>query len=234
MSIIREKSPSGKQDSFPPGESGVAAIIRAFDWSTTTLGPIAGWPTHLKSAVSLMLPAKAQIVLFWGPEFVALYNDAYAPTIGEKHPRALGQPARQNWAELWDDLEPLLRRVLDTGETVFAKGPPLLHRAARLPGERLLRHLVLPGSERFAQPLRGSRQLGGEDGSAALSSPALRYSMSIDSNIGLQSSGPQGEPAHLRIRSSEPPICGSSASSGLPTPRDGSPPQFAGPQPAGQ
>jgi hypothetical protein len=77
MSIIREKGPSGKrEDSFPPGESGVAAIIRAFDWSTTTLGPIAGWPTHLKSAVSLMLPAKAQIVLFWGPEFVALYNDA--------------------------------------------------------------------------------------------------------------------------------------------------------------
>jgi two-component sensor histidine kinase len=71
-----------------------------------------------------MLPAKAQIVLFWGPEFVALYNDAYAPTIGEKHPRALGQPARQNWAELWDDLEPLLRRVLDTGETVFAKDRP--------------------------------------------------------------------------------------------------------------
>jgi two-component sensor histidine kinase len=71
-----------------------------------------------------MLPAKAQIVLFWGPEFVALYNDAYAPTIGEKHPRALGRPARENWAELWDDLEPLLRRVLDTGETVFAKDRP--------------------------------------------------------------------------------------------------------------
>jgi two-component sensor histidine kinase len=68
-----------------------------------------------------MLPAKAQIVLFWGPEFVALYNDAYAPTIGDKHPRALGRPARENWEELWGDLEPLLRRVLETGETVFAK-----------------------------------------------------------------------------------------------------------------
>ena len=125
MSIIREKSPSGKcEDGFPPGRSGVGALIRAFDWSTTSLGPIAGWSAHLKGAVSLMLPAKAQIVLFWGPEFVALYNDAYAPTIGEKHPRALGRPARENWAELWDDLEPLLRRVLDTGETVFAKDRP--------------------------------------------------------------------------------------------------------------
>jgi two-component sensor histidine kinase len=55
---------------------------------------------------------------------VALYNDAYASTIGDKHPRALGRPARENWAELWDDLEPLLRHVLETGETVFAKDRP--------------------------------------------------------------------------------------------------------------
>jgi hypothetical protein len=36
-----------------------------------------------------MLTAQAQIVLFWGREFVALYNDAYAPTIGDKHPKHL-------------------------------------------------------------------------------------------------------------------------------------------------
>jgi hypothetical protein len=115
-------SPSGKcEDDLTPIEGGVDALLRALDWSTTSLGPMAGWPAHLKSAVSLMLPAKAQIVLFWGAEFVALYNDAYAPTIGEKHPRALGRPARENWAELWDDLEPLLRRVMDTGETVVRK-----------------------------------------------------------------------------------------------------------------
>ena len=53
-----------------------------------------------------------------------LYNEAYAPTIGDKHPRAFGRPARENWGELWSDLEPLLRRVLDGGETVFAKDRP--------------------------------------------------------------------------------------------------------------
>ncbi|WP_143279177.1 HWE histidine kinase domain-containing protein [Bradyrhizobium sp. C9] len=109
---------------FPQGGGEAAALIRSLDWSATSLGPIADWPAHLKSAVSLMLPAKAQIVLFWGPEFVALYNDAYAPSIGQKHPTALGRPARENWAELWDDLEPLLRGVLNTGETVFAKDRP--------------------------------------------------------------------------------------------------------------
>jgi two-component sensor histidine kinase len=113
-----------REDEFPLGGSELGALVRTLDWSKTSLGPISGWPAHLKATISLMLPAQAQIVLFWGPEFVALYNDAYAPTIGDKHPRALGRPARENWAELWDDLEPLLRRVLETGETVFAKDRP--------------------------------------------------------------------------------------------------------------
>jgi two-component sensor histidine kinase len=117
-------SRKGREDEFPLGESEMGTLVRALDWSKTSLGPISAWPAHLKATISLMLPAQAQIVLFWGPDFVALYNDAYAPTIGGKHPRALGRPARENWAELWDDLEPLLRRVLETGETVFAKDRP--------------------------------------------------------------------------------------------------------------
>jgi two-component sensor histidine kinase len=125
MAIRRDKRSSTEiETGILPREGELAGLIRRLDWSTTSLGPLAGWPAHLKSAVNLMLPAKAQIVLFWGPNFVALYNDAYAPTIGDKHPRALGQPARESWTELWDDLEPLLRRVLDTGETVFAKDRP--------------------------------------------------------------------------------------------------------------
>lgn len=113
-----------REDGFPLGGGEMGALIRALDWSETSLGPIAAWPVELKATINLMLPAQAQIVLFWGPEFVALYNDAYAPTIGDKHPRALGRPARENWAELWGDLEPLLRRVLETGETVFARDRP--------------------------------------------------------------------------------------------------------------
>lgn len=115
---------NSREDGFLLGGGEMGALVRALDWSKTSLGPISAWPAHLKATISLMLPARAQIVLFWGPEFVAIYNDAYAPTIGSKHPRALGRPARENWAELWDDLEPLLRRVLATGETVFAKDHP--------------------------------------------------------------------------------------------------------------
>jgi len=117
-------SPKSRRDESSLVGGNMGALVRALDWSKTSLGAISAWPAHLKAAIDLMLPAQAQIVLFWGPEFVAVYNDAYAPTIGDKHPRALGRPARENWAELWDDLEPLLRRVLETGETVFAKDRP--------------------------------------------------------------------------------------------------------------
>ncbi|MBY5460457.1 PAS domain S-box protein [Rhizobium leguminosarum] len=107
-----------------PDQGELAALIRRYDWAGTSLGPMSSWPIQLRCAVDITLPSRAQIVMFCGPEFVAIYNDAYAPTIGTKHPGALGKPAKENWGELWDDLEPLLRQVLETGETVFAKDRP--------------------------------------------------------------------------------------------------------------
>ncbi|QTK82016.1 PAS domain S-box protein [Agrobacterium tumefaciens] len=104
--------------------SPVADLLNMVDWASSPLGPRSEWPASLQSAVNIMLPSQAQIVLFWGSEFVALYNDVYAPTIGYKHPHALGRPAREYWSELWDDLEPLLKRVLENGETVAAKDRP--------------------------------------------------------------------------------------------------------------
>jgi signal transduction histidine kinase/CheY-like chemotaxis protein len=109
---------------FSTGGGFMGALLREHDWSGSPLGSPEHWTSSLKTTVGLLLRAEAQIVLFWGPEFVALYNDAYALSIGGKHPRALGRPARENWIELWDDLEPLLRGVRDTGRTFSAKDRP--------------------------------------------------------------------------------------------------------------
>ncbi|AIR91181.1 ATP-binding protein [Pseudomonas cremoricolorata] len=102
----------------------VATLLQALDWSRSPLSPPDQWSASLQTLMATILPAKAQIVLFWGPEYIALYNDAYAPTIGAKHPKALGRPAQENWSELWDDLEPLLRGVRETGETFSAQDRP--------------------------------------------------------------------------------------------------------------
>jgi len=95
-----------------------------WDWSFSPLGPPVTWTSRLRGAMDILTASEAQIVLFWGPQFVALYNDAYAPTIGSKHPAALGRPAQEYWSELWNDLEPLLRGVRESGKTFSAKNRP--------------------------------------------------------------------------------------------------------------
>jgi signal transduction histidine kinase len=110
---------------FLAGGGEMGQRIRAFDWSKTALGPVETWPQSLRSAVSILLPSKAQIVLFWGRDLVTIYNDAYRPVLGAKHPGVLGMPARQTWSEIWaGGLEVLFEGVLATGEAYWASNRP--------------------------------------------------------------------------------------------------------------
>lgn len=95
--------------------------IVAHDWSASLLGPVERWPAALRHAVATMLPAGAEMALFWGADHVTLYNDAFAGTIGGRHPDALGRPARDVWMEVWRDMAPLLDHVRATGETYAAR-----------------------------------------------------------------------------------------------------------------
>jgi len=98
--------------------------IRSLDWSSTPFGPVDDWPQSLRTAIGMMLPSKAQIVLFWGPELAVVYNDAYRPVFGAKHPSVLGQPGRIAWSEIWDagaNLHDLLAGVVRTGEAFSAQ-----------------------------------------------------------------------------------------------------------------
>ena len=111
-----------RETSFLEGGGELGALMRAYEWAATPLGPPEQWPQSLRSAVSILLPSKAQIVLFWGPEFITLYNDAYRPVLGAKHPGALGRPAREVWSEIWETgLRELFEGVLQTGEAFWAQ-----------------------------------------------------------------------------------------------------------------
>ena len=106
---------------FLAGGGEMGRRMREFDWSKTSLGPVAKWPQSLRSAVSILLPSKAQIVLFWGKDLATLYNDAYRPVFGAKHPHVLGLPAREAWSEIWETaLRDLFEGVLRTGEAFWA------------------------------------------------------------------------------------------------------------------
>jgi signal transduction histidine kinase len=113
----------------------MGALMRSFDFSATPLGPAAEWPQSLRSAVSICLNSRFPIVLFWGPQFVSLYNDAYTPILGNKHPWALGQPFEVVWADIWDVLGPVLRGVFETGVPSWAEDQQLIFHRSGYPEE---------------------------------------------------------------------------------------------------
>ena len=86
---------------------------RAFDWTKTSLGPPNGWPQSLKTAVRLLLTSQHPMFIWWGPELIQFYNDAYRQTMGpERHPSALGQRGYDCWAEIWDIIGPQIEFVM--------------------------------------------------------------------------------------------------------------------------
>lgn len=106
---------------FLSGSGEMGALIRAFDWQSTPLGPIEYWPQSLKTCISLILGSSHPMWIGWGPEMTFLYNDAYVQVLGSaKHPHALGRPASEVWQEIWDVCGPLADRVFREGEAAFA------------------------------------------------------------------------------------------------------------------
>jgi signal transduction histidine kinase/CheY-like chemotaxis protein len=102
------------------GDGEMAERIRAFDWSRTRLGPPARWSLALKTTLRIMLANRFPHVLWWGPQYIQFYNDAYRPIPGAKHPdRAFGLPASECWPEIWHVIGPLIDRPFRGGPATW-------------------------------------------------------------------------------------------------------------------
>src|SRR5689334_18600491 len=114
---------------FLAGGGDMGRRIREFDWSANPLGPIEGWPQSLRSALGICLNSNFPIAIYWGSDLGLLYNDEWSPIPGEKHPWALGRPAREAWPEIWHIIEPLFQRVMATGAATRSRDQLLpMHR----------------------------------------------------------------------------------------------------------
>ena len=107
------------RDDFLAGGGECGALARALDWAETPLGPPEQWPQSLRTTLSLLLNSKYPMFVFWGPQLVKIYNDAYRPITGDKHPWAFGRPGPAVWPEIWADIRPLVERAL-AGEATWS------------------------------------------------------------------------------------------------------------------
>lgn len=82
------------------------------DWSRSPVGEPSTWSPALWQAVETVWHTRFPATLLWGPDFVLLYNSAYAEMIGTKHPDALGALTEAVFPEAWDVVGPRMQSVL--------------------------------------------------------------------------------------------------------------------------
>jgi len=106
---------------FLRGGGEMGRLTRAYDWSATELGIPQAWPQSLKTTLGIMLNSKFPMFLWWGPDLICFYNDAYRPSLGNngKHPMILGMPAKEAWPEIWHFISPLIQQIFSGSEAVF-------------------------------------------------------------------------------------------------------------------
>ena len=106
----------------------MAARMRAFDWASTRLGPPSDWPRSLHTLVDVMLGSRQPMFLTWGPERILLYNDSYAPILGQRNSDALGRGFEEVWFDIMEKVKPILDRAYAGEPTHMDDIALLMHR----------------------------------------------------------------------------------------------------------
>ena len=96
----------------------ISSLIKKHNWEKTSLGPVKNWPQSLKTAINMCLESRYPMYIWWGPDLVNIYNDAYIPIPGlKKHEKAFGRPAIEMWPENWNGIKEVVKKVYDLEES---------------------------------------------------------------------------------------------------------------------
>ncbi|KAH8883669.1 hypothetical protein GQ53DRAFT_752891 [Thozetella sp. PMI_491] len=120
--VLEETRPSFDWTRIPidmPNLSEHFKFARSVDWASTSLGPIEDWPADLRSMSNLIMGSPHPAAMYWGHDYVAIYNEAYISLAGQKHPRLMGMPYREAWAEIWDDIKPVFDSARHAGQATM-------------------------------------------------------------------------------------------------------------------
>ena len=99
--------------------------LRAHDWQMSPLGPPTDWPDSLRSVVNLILDSTFPMFVIWGEQLATIYNEAYVPLLGSKHPAAIGRSFGDIWPEVWNEVLPMIDNAL-SGNPSFRENLPFV------------------------------------------------------------------------------------------------------------
>ncbi|WP_242140349.1 PAS domain-containing protein [Sphingomonas sp. TREG-RG-20F-R18-01] len=114
---------------WPRGGGACGDLVRARDWSKTSLGPVDDWSVELRTTVANILNSPVAKVLMWGPDHIMLYNDPYCTIAGDRHPAAFGSPVARAFPDVWDWNRPILEAGLRGELRSYSNQPVVFDRA---------------------------------------------------------------------------------------------------------
>ena len=112
---------------YLPKDAEMVNLLRAKDWSATSLGLPSTWPESLRLTLNVCFDSPFAIAVWWGPELIQFYNDGYRPILGgTKHPDAFGRPARETWPDIWPTIGAMVEQLMEKGTAVKGDDMPLM------------------------------------------------------------------------------------------------------------
>lgn len=119
--IVKEEKPSFDWTRIPVTTDMPAhfRFARSVDWASTPLGPIEDWSDDLRAMSNMVMASPHPAALYWGPQFVVIYNEAYVVMAGKKHPKLMGQKYGDAWTEIWDGVGPAFENACRSGQATM-------------------------------------------------------------------------------------------------------------------
>lgn len=105
-------------------------LFRKTDWTRNGLGPLQDWDSTLQLFANFVLADSRAACLWWGPDFVAIYNEHFAPLCHGVHPTLMGSTYAQGFPELWPHIRLMFAESTRTGvgQNVTSNAPLLVER----------------------------------------------------------------------------------------------------------
>ena len=94
-------------------------FARSVNWAATSLGPIDNWDADLRTMCNLIMANPHPAAMYWGPDLIAIYNEAYILLAGNKHPTLMGQSYKEAWAEIWDDVKDVFASAISSAQATM-------------------------------------------------------------------------------------------------------------------